>query len=113
MTLPIFDFTLGRTLDQSTVPRVLRSDLGDGFTYTQPRGLRSDLRTYSLQFRNRNLKQTEAIISFLKERGGYKKFRWTPPEPDSVPGVWIATSWRHTRSINGPLFTIQTTFQEQ
>ena len=112
MALPTFTFTPSFSVNFTERPRTVTTRLGDGFVYRKPTGMRPLVRTWQLRFNVRRLEEIKPLLDFLREREGYKKFHWTPPEPDNVPGVWVATSWRPNRS-NGHIYGMTVTLEEQ
>ena len=112
MALPTFTWKPTFSLNMTVDPRVTHQPLGDGYAEHTPVGFRPGVRTWSLQFEALRLDKVKPIRDFLKGRGGYKMFQWTPPEPDTTPGIWIARRWEINRP-NGVIYNLRTVFEEQ
>lgn len=112
MALPDFNFKPSFAYDLTRNPQTSGLQLGDGYVSLKPLGMRPMVRTYSVEFNIRDLAETREIDRFLTERGGYRNFKWTPPDPDSAAGFWVCQVWNVRRISRGPLFNISATFQE-
>ena len=112
MALPTFTWLPSFELSLAEQPDVRHVPLGDGFSDYTPVGLRPRNRSWSLRFDTRTRAEVQEILDFLRERGGYRGFRWTPPPPDEIPGIWLAQSW-NIRQRNGVVYGIDAVFQEQ
>lgn len=113
MALPTLSFNPSWTLNVDTRPEVTSTQLGDGFTYETPTGLRSRTRRLRLRFINRSLAEIQPIIDFLEERNGVGKFNYTPPPPHEYPGIWIAPFWGTRRLNQGEIWTLNVEILEK
>ena len=112
MALPNFTWLPSFELSLQEEPSVQHVPLGDGYSEHTPVGARPRIRTWQLRFDTRTLDEVREILVFLRERGGYRPFNWTPPAPDDIPGTWLARNWS-LRQRNGVVYGIDTTFEEQ
>lgn len=112
MALPTFTYDPSFSLDLTKTPRIERSVLGDGFVDHTPVGFRPDLRQWRLQFTALRLSEIRPIVDFLDARGAYRSFKWTPPEPDRTPGIWLCPGYSVNRP-NGVTYNLSCTFIEQ
>lgn len=111
-SLPTFNYDPSFSLDVTNQPNVEAIPLGDGFTDNIPIGLRPQLRIWDLQFLALRLNEIQPIVDFFEARGGWRSFRWTPPHPDRIPGIWLARRWSVNRP-DGVIYNLSTTFEEQ
>lgn len=112
MAIPTFDFTPSYRIRFRERPQVNTTKLGEGFEFRTPHGLRPRIRTWRLRFENIDEEEVQRMIDFFRDRNGYRQFKWTPLPPDNIPGIWIATDWS-VGFQQGPLYSVDVTFQEQ
>jgi phage-related protein len=62
---------------ESSQPKVLEADFGDGYSQRVRMGLNSDPKTWDLRFDNRADAERDQIRNFLEARGGVEAFDWT------------------------------------
>lgn len=88
------DFTWVADYDaeESTSPRVLVAQFGDGYKQRAADGLNNQLRTWSWSFNNRSLTDASDIIDFLKAKGGVTEFTHDLPGSGETVTV-ICSSW--------------------
>ena len=93
-------------------PRVLQAKFGDGYSQRAADGLNTMLRSYTVQFSNRDKAESDAIEAFLIAQGGVLSFDWTPI--GDQPGKWICSApngWTRIE-IGGGIASINATFDE-
>ncbi len=53
---------------------IVKSDFGDGYSYSAPRGLNHIRVTASIKWTNLTTKKRNTLMAFFRDRGGYKNF---------------------------------------
>ena len=86
---PSFDST------ESSQPKVLETELGDGYSQRVRMGLNSDAKTWDLQFDHRTDTERNEIRAFLEARGGAESFDWTTLY-GQTGRKWICKEWSIT-----------------
>ena len=86
---PSFDST------ESSQPKVLETELGDGYSQRVTMGLNSDAKTWDLQFDHRTDIERNEIQAFLEARGGADSFDWTTLY-GQTGRKWICKEWSIT-----------------
>lgn len=105
-----FDFDPDFRAQESSKPRVSNIQFGDGYMARQTSGLNTDLKSWSLQFNNREVSEIDEITEFLEARGGTEAFDWIPPRAEDAITV-ICQEW--SRSIDhGASDSLSCTFTE-
>lgn len=89
--------------------RTISTQLGDGYSQDAGDGINNEVNSWPLQFAGSEADML-AIIAFLRARGGYQGFLWTPPL--GVQGIYKCTSWSPTPQ-GGDVFTVSATFQQK
>lgn len=93
-------------------PRVLSQSYGDGYTQRMGDGINRLLPSWSLTF-TRSKAEYDAIVAFLRARGGVEAFTFTPPGEATARKV-VCPKWTLTPYAgDGGTFTVQATFQVQ
>jgi phage-related protein len=86
---------LGQTIEQKT--RTNNSEISDdGFIQPFNDGVNSSIVDLNLTFSNRSEKEARAIIDFLLQRKGYKRFIYSPTTHYSDYKYYICDEWSHT-----------------
>jgi len=92
-----FTWTPSFDSPETSQPKVLETELGDGGGQRVRMGLNSDPKVWDLQFDNRTDAEREEIRAFLKARGGAESFDWTNLYGET--GMkWICKEWSITRT---------------
>jgi phage-related protein len=109
MAFPTFTFCPEFGAREIREPKTRPFRFGNGKERRYRFGLNNDLRKWELQFDYRNTQQREAILEFLEERNGWKRFTWT--DPKGFTGLWRCREWDTT--WNGYVQnSIRCTFEE-
>jgi len=95
----------------SQQPRNLNMKFGDGYESRMADGINNDLLTLELNFEDRGIPETTAILHFLTQRNGRESFVFTPQPPYSASKKFICRSWRDTQTFYGN-YNIQAVFEE-
>ena len=90
-------------------PRIREAQFGDGYSQRLRFGLNHNPSTHTIEFTYRDNTEANAIINFLKDRGGVEAFDWTPPWSGGVAGKFICKTWQR-RPYNCTYQTISATF---
>jgi phage-related protein len=108
--MAVFSYVPDYGLDQQTLPQVKRISFGDGYEERRQTGLRARLRSYALQFTNRDDTEAAGICAFLEARNAVESFTWTDPV-DGYSGSFVCRQWnRRADAYN--LNTVTAQFEE-
>jgi phage-related protein len=88
-------YTPSRQSSKSTETRVLRADLGDGYSQRAGDGINVTKQMWTLVFPCEDSTTAIAIYSFFEDKGGSEYFYWTPFR-ESTPRKFICSSWSET-----------------
>lgn len=88
-------------------PKVRTAVFGDGYEQRVKDGLNANPRTWNLTFKD-GVTNINAILAFLKARGGAESFTWVPP--DAVEGKFICSQW--DMEYQTGVSTLSATFKE-
>jgi len=92
-------------------PKVKVIKFGDSYEQRTPDGINSSLIEIDYIFGNRDIREAQAILHFLKECGGSTMFVHTPSAPYDSQRKFVCRTWDHTFDfINN--FTIRAKFDE-
>lgn len=91
----------------TTKPRVLKAQFGDGYQQRAGDGINIAPRQWSLSF-SRKQSDIDAIRAFLEARNGIESFTWTPPRGAS--GRFLCEQWQG--SVNDGADSLTVTFDE-
>lgn len=80
-------------------PKILSVKFGDSYESRSPDGIENNLLTLDLQFENRSIDETCAIVHFLTQRNGTESFILTPQPPFSTPKRFVARQWRQVQNF--------------
>lgn len=72
-------------------PRILSGQFGDGYEQRVADGINHNPESHSLTWSAQTLAERNAIVDFLKARGGVEAFNWTPPA--GVAGTYVCKEW--------------------
>jgi len=78
---------------ESSEPRVLETELGDGYSQRVAMGLNSDPKNWDLRFDHRTNAERDEIRAFLEARKGVESFGWTTLW-GQTGRKWICKQWR-------------------
>jgi len=73
------NITPDRNLKHTTKPRVLKAKYGDGYEQRAGDGINTLEESWDLVWSNRTLAESNKILKFLEDQGGYSAFDWYPP----------------------------------
>ena len=96
---------------ESSAPRVRKTSLGDGYEHRLRFGLNTDLKTWQLEFKNRDETEATAIRAFLNARDGVESFTWTPPFFSATSAQFVCEQWDIVPE-NHDLFGIRASFRQ-
>lgn len=106
---PAYNPDQGGEIDET--PRVLKSDLGDGYTQRVGNGINIILLKPTFSWTNLRKAQGMDIVNFFRAHKGYIPFYFTIPQ-ESSPRVFICSSWKW-KAISGGFMNISSaTFEE-
>lgn len=97
MSYPVFDWAESPGAQLSEQPRVLESKFGDGYVQTAPDGLNPISQQWRLPFRGVSREAGDAIVAFLRARGGVEYFQWTPLW-STTPILVVCSSWTRSQT---------------
>lgn len=104
-----FTYTPSFSATESSKPRVRTFKAGNGYEQRVRFGLRTDPKSWDLQFNERTNTEREAILAFLETAGGATSFDWTPPR--GTAGKFVCEDWSvEMRSFN--FNNIRATFRQ-
>ena len=107
-----FAWVEDRQASASTELQISEVSFSDGYVHRAQKSLNPEQTTYTLSFINRYVEEINAIVSFLKGKGGYIAFSWHPHTcPETQPDISVVCkSWTRTIPING-IESLNTTFK--
>lgn len=111
LTLPLpggVNIAFGSQLD--TKARVLKASFGSGYVQRVGDGINSVVGLYNVSFQNLLRAEAQTLLDFLKARGGYQAFYYTPPG-ESVARMWVCEEWSRQHT-DATIDTITAKFQE-
>jgi phage-related protein len=76
-------------------PRVRVAQFGDGYQQRVADGINTATDRWSLTFAVRDDVEATAILDFLRARGAFEAFNWTPPT-ESTPIAVVCREWSRT-----------------
>jgi phage-related protein len=85
-------------------PRVLSTQLGDGYVQRTPDGINTILRKMTLSWTNLYKADAATIDTFFTQQNGNLPFWWTP-NGESTPRVFICESWEF-KELSGGFATL-------
>lgn len=93
-----FTWTADFSATLTEKPRVRAADLG-GFEVRAEDGINAQPEVWSLSFNSRSNSERDAILAFLRARGGLESFDWT--SPTGTAGKWVCREWGAGLRMNG------------
>jgi phage-related protein len=97
--------------NESSEPRVRKTEFGDGYEHRIRFGLNTDLPTWDLEFMTRDATETAGIRSFLKARGAVESFTWTPPFFNATASQFVCDKWSIV-AVAHNIFDIRAAFRQ-
>jgi len=88
---------------------IREAKFGDGYSQRFADGINNLPRMWNVQFTNFQTTDADAIVAFLRARGGYESFDWTPPS--GAAGKFFCRSWSDGHDSFG-IRSISATFEE-
>ena len=92
-TLP-FEPKVAGDSTRKVVPRVLRTEFGDGYSQRAADGLNNNPSEWNLRWELDDT-DTDTLIAFFITHGGHTTFEWTPPR-ESTSQKFIIIEWGET-----------------
>lgn len=89
---------------------LLETEFGDGYTQVSPKGLNHIRRVLSLTWEYLQPQDSDDIMDFLKEHGGYMPFYYTPSDA-TTPLKWTCKEFSEKR-LQGGIRSISATFRQ-
>ncbi|MGI0119683.1 phage tail protein [Zooshikella sp. RANM57] len=108
-TLPDIPVSYGSSA--STEFRVLEANFGDGYTQRAADGINNIRDTWSVTWENRDTADIFTLVKFLKARGGFQAFYWTPPG-EVEPRKWICKAFDGPTPAGPDTYTLEASFKE-
>ena len=109
MTALAFTYTPSYSATESSKPTTRVVRFNDGYEQRLSFGLKTDLKTWRLQFDNRSNDEASQIKGFLEARRGVDAFTWTNPYGGA--GFYVCEEWS-VEHAGCNLNNIQATFRE-
>jgi len=110
------DFTFPPSTNStgSVDPRTLESSYGGGYEQRSGDGLNNTPQKWNLLFTNRSITDLNTIHTFLKGKGGWQSFTWTPPAPFDTTEGEIRVKCKHWDWVydGGDVVGITATFDQ-
>lgn len=94
---------------RASKPRVLRADFGDGYSQRAADGINAVRDTYTVSWENITRTEANTADAFLRARGGWDAFYWTPP--GGTQKTWTCEDWKVTHTT-ATLDSLSATFVE-
>ena len=89
-----WDTSIGLTLEEQ--PRLKEVTLGfSNYKQIYNDGINESLLSFDAEFKNRDEKETKAILHFLEQHIGTKSFSYTLPAPYDMKRRFICPAWKH------------------
>ena len=107
-TFPSIDPDFGAT--KTSQPTVRNVQFNDGYSQRLRYGLNTDLKSWSLIWKNISETDSDTIETFLEARGGAESFDWSPPD-ETDTYKWICPEWSKQMTSAG-LNELTATFQQ-
>jgi phage-related protein len=96
---PLFLWTPSYNLSSDFQPKIKSTKFGDGYEQISPDGINSNLLIFNLEFNNRNLDETTAILHFLFMRNGSESFVWVTPPPVANQLRFKCKQWNYKENF--------------
>ena len=108
--MAVFTWPTTSTAALDYEPRLLGSEMGDGYSQDIPDGLNYIMQAWSVTLTSLSVETCNAIEAFLKTQGGHTAFDWTPPR-ESATRKFKCKKWRVSPE-GSYLWAIQADFKE-
>ena len=112
MSILPFTWTPDAAPSIDEAPRVIKTAFGDSYTQRAGDGINNMQPKGSFNFANRSKAEFDAILAFLRARGGVDQFTFTSPH-EAISRRWICESWKATPWQDGSIHSISATFEAQ
>ena len=89
--------------------RVIRMNMGDGYSQRTRDGINADNIMWELAWNNITSDIADELVSFFKSKGGAESFYWTPPREGTM-SRWLCTAFSRT-VIDYQLDNVTATFE--
>jgi len=99
-----------RSSSKNVTPRVLRADLGDGYTQRAGDGINTKKQMWSVTFEAMDTTSADTLIEFFEDLAGVDNFTWTPFR-QTTARKFICTDWNEG-FLGNSLTTITASFEE-
>jgi phage-related protein len=96
MTKPVFTWNPDVGSQQDVKPNVNVTKFGDGYELRVAAGINNKPQSWSLKF-ERNYDICNAVVAFLKARGGVESFTWTNPLGET--GTFVCRSYKTQQNV--------------
>lgn len=94
-TYPTFPAIAPTEAPAETEARVLQTNFGDGYGQTVADGIQNVRLTVNVSWLNLTDSEAQTLEDFLRARGGYLPFFWTPPRTATAL-KWRCQKWTRT-----------------
>lgn len=105
-----FTWTADFNATRSVRTNVRKIQFGDGYQQRVPEGMNAIAYDWNLRFSNRTVDEIDEIDTFLKARGGYEAFEWTP-QREATARIFICEKWERSPTY-GATDTLTAIFSE-
>lgn len=78
---------------QSSEPKLIEAQFGDGYVVASPDGINNNMRKWSFAWNNVPEDMAVAIENFLKAKGGWQRFLFEIPTIPSESVTVVCKSW--------------------
>ena len=99
-----------RSSNKQTETRVLEANFGDGYSQRAADGINNVIDVWSLEWVALDSTNYQEIETFLRDRGGWDSFDFTPPG-ESTSKKFVCKQWNTSHHGNN-LYSISATFRQ-
>jgi phage-related protein len=110
-TKPYFSWKPSYGLDGEFKPKIKEIVFGDGYTQRSVDGINNNLLTLNLEFTERDINETCAILHFLYARKGAESFVFITSPPTSAQLRFKSVQWNYVQNFYNN-YSIKALFQQ-
>lgn len=90
-----FDWAESSGTQVQVEPRVISTQMGDGYSQRLPDGINTMADKWDMRFSEVSAAAGDLIIAFFEQHLGCVAFSWTAPRR-TTPGLYLCKSWSRT-----------------